>query len=364
MPGSGTADLLLHSGHAPGWLFERMEELGEVMTEAVIEEYGRKEFLGRLSDPYWFQAFGCVLGFDWHSSGLTTTTMGALKEALSLKEHGVAVAGGKGNTSRQTPAEVEGSGLTTANAEKLKQSSRMSASVDNSCVQDSYSLYHHTIAFTENGDWAVVQQGMNDSHARRYHWFSETAEDMVVEPQSAICADDRRDAVLNLSSSKSSETREISVDLVQDDPDHLERFTKKGQSSLESFISGKELRMPDHHWLREEDLSPRTLKNLETAYEVQPSDYSELLRVDGIGKKSLRALGLIAELVYGSENDWDDPAKYAYAHGGKDGAPYPVNRKRYDRSIETVRQVVEGSEIGRKEKKKALRRLGDLEENT
>ncbi len=356
---SGSADLPLHSGSAPSWLFERMKRLGGAVSEAVVQEYGRKELLERLSNPYWFQALGCVLGFDWHSSGLTTTTMGALKESLDIDRHGVAVAGGKGRTSRKTPAEIESRPINASTAEELKKHSRLSAKIDSACLQDGFTLYHHTIAFTEEGDWCVIQQGKNESHARRYHWLSDNVEKFLQDPHEAVCSDYREQEVLNLSSSGSSETRKVSVDLVNDGPGHLKRYFN-GQSSLADFENGVQLSMPDRHLLREKDLEPRSLKQLEKAYELKPSDYRELVEVDGVGKKSLRALGLIAELVYGSGSDWEDPAKYSYAHGGKDGTPFPVDRESYDNSVRVMEKVVKDADIDSREKRKALERLGDF----
>lgn len=354
---SGTADLPLHGGSAPAWLFQRMEDLGGAISELIVREYGRDEYLERLSDPYWFQAFGCVLGFDWHSSGLTTTTMGALKEALDLGELGVAVAGGKGKNAWRTTEELEESVTGTSDLERLKEASRTSASVDGSCVQDGHELYHHTLIFSEDGEWTVVQQGMSDEYARRYHWSSLDDPGFLDDPQSGIAAMERRGEVLDLSSRGSRETRQVSLDLVRDDPVHLERYVKK-QSTLEDF-TGKELKMPDHHRLKLEDLSTRSIRQLERAYEEDPEDYEELLKTDGVGKKSLRALALIAELVHGSESSWEDPAKYSYAHGGKDGTPYPVDRERYDRSIEELENAVR-EKVDGKEERKALERLGDL----
>ncbi|MFB6207833.1 MAG: DUF763 domain-containing protein [Candidatus Nanohaloarchaea archaeon] len=357
MAKSGTADLPLHTGNAPGWLFDRMEELGGKISEVIIEEYGHQVLLERLADPYWFQAFGCVLGFDWHSSGLTTTTMGALKQALEPEEHGVKVVGGKGAASRKTPGEIAGDefNLGTRRVEALQEVSRKSAAVDNSTVQDSYTLYHHTLVFTEKGDWTVVQQGMNDDYARRYHWLSSETESFLQDPQAAIASQRKRDETLNLSSSRSEETREISVDLVNDNPSHLMKYVN-GQHSLDDFSSDRKLDMPQHHILRESDLTEQSIKQLQRAYEIQPRDYEELLSVKGIGKKSLRALALISELVYGSDSSWDDPAKYSYAHGGKDGTPYPVDREKYDESIEHMEQVLEKTEDG-KQKRKAMKRL-------
>ena len=368
MASHGTADLPLHTGSAPRWLFDRMTELGGAIAELVVDEHGREALLRRLSDPYWFQAFGCVLGFDWHSSGVTTTTMGALKEALSPQELGVTVVGGKGATSRRTPDELRESPLDVAGGtrESLVDASKLSALVDSACVQDSYQLYHHTMVVAESGAWCVVQQGMNDSYARRYHWLSEDVSEFVVEPQSAICAQSDAADVLDLSASASASVRDVSVDLVQDDPARLtEHLTHRDQRSLSQFGAGRDtadrqLHMPTRHELRLEDLSERAIDQLETAYEYQPDDYEELIALDGVGPKSLRALALIGELVYDAEASREDPAKYAYAHGGKDGTPHPVDRQRYDRSIQEVRRVLEGAEVDGDTKQSALDRLQEL----
>ena len=369
----GTATLPLHTGSAPRWLFDRMVDLGGAIAEVIVEEHGRGELLRRLADPYWFQAFGCVLGFDWHSSGLTTTTMGALKEALDPEEHGVFVAGGKGATSRRTPDEIDETplGISGSDRAALKRDSRMSAKVDDACLQDAYTLYHHTMVVTEDGDWCVVQQGMDDSTARRYHWLSADVEDFVCEPQAAICAPTPRDDVLDLTAERSAEAREVSVDLVNDDPSHLERYLQpRSQRSLADFGAGAapwdddavqpDLRMPDHHELRPSDLSPRAIDQLQCAYEVQPEDYEELVSISGIGRGSLRALGLVAELVYDAESSRADPAKYAYAHGGKDGTPFPVDRERYDRSIEFLQVTLDRLAVDRETRRKALARLAEV----
>ncbi|MDY6762098.1 MAG: DUF763 domain-containing protein [Candidatus Nanohaloarchaea archaeon] len=365
MPKSGAATLPLHGGSAPRWLFDRMEELGDAIAQVIVDEYGRDELLKRLADPYWFQAFGCVLGFDWHSSGLTTTTMGALKEALDPEQHGVAVLGGKGGTSRKTPQELEELeavyNLRSAATERLQRSSRLSAAVDNGCVQDTYTLYHHTFVVTEDGRWAVVQQGMGEEAARRYHWLSDEVDGFVEQPQTGIAAMEQEDNVLDLSAAPSQEARQVSVDLVNDDPRHLKPYVT-GQTSLDSFRGGRQmpdLTMPRHHRLREADLTERSVKQLREAYEWQPADYEELVDMDGIGPKSLRALALIAELVHDAETSREDPAKFAYAHGGKDGTPYPVDRDRYDESIRHLKQAVGQAEVGREEKKEALQRLAD-----
>ncbi len=372
----------LHSGSAPRWLFERMEALGGAIAEAIIAEYGRAELLRRLADPYWFQALGCVLGFDWHSSGVTTTTMGALKEALDPQDHGVFVAGGKGSTSRETPAEIADAtiGLSGGTRSALQEHSRLSATVDNGCVQDTYTLYHHTMVVTEDGDWCVVQQGMNDDTARRYHWLSETVDDVVVEPQAAICDDARAGEVLDLTAGASQDVREVSVDLVQEDPARLKRYAQSAdQTSLAAFGGGRgkapdgarststvapagerSLDMPEKHALRLEDLTKRSIDQLRRAYEYQPDDFGELVGLEGIGPGSLRALALVAEVVHGAESSRTDPAKYAYAHGGKDGTPQPVDRERYDRSIEVMRTALAGAETDDETQQDALDRLDSL----
>ncbi len=380
----GTADLPLHGGSAPRWLFDRMVDLGGAIAELIIQEHGRQAFLHRLSDPYWFQAFGCVLGFDWHSSGVTTTTMGALKEALDPTETGLVVVGGKGSTSRQTPTEITDTDLdiSTGTRSSLIEASKLSALVDNACVQDSYQLYHHTMVISEDGDWCVVQQGMNDSYARRYHWVSDDVSTFVIDPQSAICSQHTAPSVLDLSANTSTTVQDISVDLVQDNPVHLKEFLRPhSQSSLSAFTdtasptrspAGRkrgdretpDLHMPARHALRRSDLTERAIDQLDRAYEQQPTDYEELISIEGIGPKSLRALALIAELVYDAEASRDDPAKYAYAHGGKDGTPVPVDRQRYDTSIKEVRRALEGADVDTDTKQSALTRLHELTDTT
>ncbi len=375
MPRQGTATLPLHNGSAPRWLFDRMVDLGGAIAEVIIDEYGQEELLNRLADPYWFQAFGCVLGFDWHSSGVTTTTMGALKEALDPAEHGVFVAGGKGATSRQTPDEIRAAeiGLSPGRRDELTSHSKLSATVDDACVQDTYTLYHHTMVVTEDGDWAVVQQGMNDDAARRYHWLSDSVEEFVVEPQSAIASHNRDRDVLDLTAADSGAVRDISVDLVQDDPSRFKRYaTDAEQTGLDQFTGTSQgvttesrsaqpsLHLPHKHALGRGDLTQRSVDQLERAYEYQPDSYRELAELDGIGRGSLRALALVAELIHDAEASHEDPAKYAYAHGGKDGTPQPVARERYDRSIEFMESVLHGAEPDQTTTQQALDRLATL----
>ncbi|MEM0329595.1 MAG: DUF763 domain-containing protein [Nitrososphaerota archaeon] len=363
---SGVTDLPLHEGRAPAWLMARMKKMAYAVAKVIVDDYGRREFLRRLSDPYWFQSFGCALGFDWHSSGLTTTVVGALREALSLKVHGVAVAGGKGSMSRRVPEQIMGSGLDEDKAARLIRASRLAAKVDNAVLQDGYQIYHHAIIFTEDGEWAVIQQGMNPDrgYARRYHWLGERVECFVVEPHSAIASMRREKAVLNMVSRESEEARRASVDLASERPSTLIRLLNiaaRGQETLTAFI-GDEMdlqvtRLPS--FLR----MPRRIdwNAIRRAYELRPRSYEELVEIRGIGPSTIRALALISALIYGARIDWRDPVRFTFAVGGKDGVPYPVSRRTYDEAISFMQQVLEEAELGSDEKKEALRRLLQLE---
>lgn len=355
---TGTANLPLHPGKCPPWLFKRMRPLAGAITEAIVTEYGQEEYLRRLSDPFWFQAFGSVLGFDWHSSGLTTTVCGALKEGVDREVTGISVCGGKGASSRKTPREIESSGLPSKRIQELVQASRLSAKVDNTCVQDGYQLYHHLFVFTEKGKWAVIQQGMNETsrYARRYHWLSETLGSFVNEPQQAVCCDERREKALNMVAEGSREARKVSLDLIKDGP---ERIFRQFRGPLWRFFrkeaKPRVLNMPETHLIL--NMHKRNLKTLKEAYEVQPENYQELLSVRGFGPKCVRALSLISQVIYGKEASWKDPVKYSFAHGGKDGIPYPVDRQAYDRSIEVLKTGLQEAKLGKREKMKALRKL-------
>jgi len=377
---TGTANLPLDGGRAPPWLFKRMVSLAEGVVDAVIFEYGPEELLRRLSDPCWFQALSCVLGFDWHSSGTTTTTTGALKLAIKPEVHSVGVAGGKGKTGRKTPLDIETAGefldLSPEKIAELKLASKMAAKVDSALVQDGYRLYHHVLIFTEKGCWAVVQQGMNDDYARRYHWLSDRVASFVEEPHSAICAQERLDAVLDLTSQESRENRDVTLDLVRDGPSHFLRYT--GQRTIFDFFGPLHpsdpsarpiqplrsaaqqqpaLTLPRRHQVLPADLGKDGIKALELAYEIQPESYEELISLRGMGPKRVRALALISELIYGAETSWKDPARYSFAHGGKDGHPYPVDRETFDHSISTLKEAVENAKLDRREKYDAIRRL-------
>ena len=353
---TGIANLPLHYGKAPRWLFERMTRLAREITIAIVSDYGPEEILRRMLHPYWFQAFGCVLGFDWHSSGVTTTLCGALKEGVKgiERELDLFVAGGKGATSRRTPSEIEGWGeRLSLEPAPLVYASRMSAKVDNSAVQDGYQLYHHSFLFTAKGSWAVVQQGMNDSnhYARRYHWLGETVADFTNEPHAAI-ASQARGTTLNLVAEESQPARvTVSEIAVKENP----------QTVLADLKKIKTLSLPSHHPLGVSDLHPESISRiLLSVYERQPQGFEQLLGLQGVGAKTLRALSLIAELVHGVTPSYQDPARYSFAHGGKDGYPYPVDKETYDKSIELLAKSVHRARLGIGEKQEALNRLGGL----
>jgi hypothetical protein len=353
---TGIANLPLHYGKVPPWLFDRMVKLAREITIAIISNFGAEEMLKRLSHPYWFQAFGCILGYDWHSSGVTTTLCGALKEGMKGLERdlGLFVAGGKGKTSRRTPLEIEGWGDSLSlDPLPLIYASRMSAKVDSAAVQDGYQLYHHTFLFTTRGSWAVIQQGMNEAnrYARRYHWLGEQVSSFVHEPHSAILSE-ARGQVLNLVASESDPARATITSIAtQEKPEHI----------LADLKRLKTLNLPPRHYLTTDDLHPESLnKIILSTYERQPNDFEELLGLNGVGPKTLRALSLISELVYGVTPSYRDPARYSFAHGGKDGIPYPVDRKTYDHSIDLLREAVNRTKLGIREKSEAVGRLNKL----
>ncbi|MGM0404600.1 MAG: DUF763 domain-containing protein [Thermoplasmatota archaeon] len=362
MRNKGTVNLPLHNGRVPRWLFDKMVELSRCITEVLIEEYDQAEFLKRITDPYWFQALSCTIGFDWHSSGTTTTTCGALKLAIDPAEHGIAILGGKGRASRKTPKEIRKLEnyfqIKPKRYKEMSYASKLAAKVDNSCIQDQYQLYHHSFIVTEKGDWGVIQQGMNDknSYARRYHWISDELNDFIDEPHKGVCCDKKGNNVLNMTDKRSEESRNISVDLINDNPEHLKKYFRgKNQTSLDSFTDNYE--MPMHHQVLDIDISKKGWKTLKRAYEIQPEDYEELISLKGMGPKKIRALALVSDLIYGSKPSWKDPVKYSFAHGGKDGTPFPVDEDIYNSTISNLRTVLEQADVGEKDKKYALKRL-------
>jgi hypothetical protein len=357
MPGpgqrTGVANLPLHYGKVPPWLFRRMCQLAREITIVTVTEFGNREMLRRLSDPYWFQAFGCMLGYDWHSSGVTTTVCGAIKEGIRglERELGLFVAGGKGRTSRKTPLEIQNTEhLLKINPSSLVYASRMSAKVDNSALQDNYQLYHHSFFFTRDGSWAVIQQGMNEvnRYARRYHWLGDEVADFVCEPEAAICSQVRSEA-LNLIARESAKVRDIVTQVA----------TKEKPAKIVGQLNKlKTLNLPRRAYISLKDIHPDRLSKIFLhAYEHKPENFESLLALEGIGIKTLRALSLISELVYDTPVSLRDPASYSFAHGGKDGYPYPVDEKTYDSSIQFLAQAVEKAKIGDREKLEAFRRL-------
>ena len=362
---TGTASLPLHYGKAPRWLITRMTKLAKQIVTIIIDEYGQTELLRRLSDPYWFQALGCTLGYDWHSSGLTTVLTAVLKTAANPAEHGIAVCGGKGRLSRQAPTEItqtaEAFGFSTDIIHRLRYASRMSAKVDNTAIQAGYPLYHHAFLITEKGEWAVVQQGMciKDRTARRYHWLSEKVRDFLIEPHNAIVGDARRQIALDMTAKESRECQKASTDIAKEKPTKIMNMLKsirpKYQKSLQEWMP--KIRRKDY--ITDTLYMPRNLnwKALKKAYEFQPRNYGELLNIRGIGPATVRGLALISELIYGKPPSWRDPVKYSFAYGGKDGVPHPVDRKAMDKSIDILQNAVKNAKIGDRERLRALERL-------
>lgn len=351
------------------------------MTRVLIEEYGPDEFIKRISDPVWFQSLGTVLAFDWNASGLTTILTAALKEAVRgrEKEWGIFICGGKGKTSRKTPDEITGWGeklsLTPAYTNNLIYNSKMSAKVDSSLIQDGFQIYHHSFFFSKNGAWTVVQQGMNTQNqtARRYHWHSADINDLVCEPHSGIATQVKQAEVLNLTARKSAKTRDLSTELVASgiktllsDIELMKKHSSKLSQMAKFKVRGEEVtflklggREFHHHPVEAEDFwaSPYLKRILEKAAREKPKNYEALLAQKGVGPKTIRALSLVSEVIYGAEASYEDPARYSFAHGGKDATPYPVDRPTYDQTIKTLRKAVVKSKINPRDKDNALRRL-------
>lgn len=352
---TGMADLPLHRGKAPRWLFTRMCQLAREITIFMVDQWGPEQMLNRLSDPFWFQSLGCVLGFDWHSSGVTTTVCGALKVGLRglEKDLGLWVTGGKGRVSRRTPQEIRlGAEAISVDGEDLVYASRMAAKVDSSALQDGHQIYHHCFFFDRAGSWAVVQQGLNPrtGFARRYHWLSFQMEDFVHEPHAAVCAQ-ATGKPLNLVARESEQARATVTSLAAQRPDYLVADVRKLQR----------LRLPRRHHILLQDIHPDRLKKaFLTSYQRQPEDFETLLSLKGVGPKTIRALSLISELIHGVKPSFRDPARFAFAHGGKDGHPFPVDRRGYDESIRVLRRAVEKARVGRRERAEAIGRLTQM----
>jgi len=381
---TGIATIPLDYGRCPYWLFERMKRLSRGIVLAIAEEFGIEEFLKRLSDPIWFQSLGCVIGFDWNSSGLTTTTLGALKEGLRGLENelGLFVCGGKGKTSRKTPEQIKNwgeiLGFPEESIKKLVYASKISAKVDNSALQDGFQIYHHNLIFTKSGQWTVLQQGMNTNiqKARRYHWLSSNLKknqdktDFVEEPHSGI-ASDIKVKPLNLTAVESRENKGISAELIKEEPKTFLKdiqliFERKDklmrQKRLPCFCE-MELKNTEFHWhpvLKERFDLKRLKKITEQAHFLKPGNFEELLAIKGVGPKTIRALSLVSEIIYGAKPSYEDPARYSFTIGGKDGTPYPVNRTVYDRLLEILEKGIQKAKVSYREKIEAQRRLAKV----
>jgi len=349
MKRSGTADLPLHGGRVPPWLAERMTKLGSAITETIVHDYGTSAFLSRLSDPFWFQAFGAVMGMDWHSSGITTSVMGALKRGLAPKanELGIYICGGRGRFSRNTPNELRSLAERRGfDGEALVRTSRLTARVDNNAIADGFQIYLHSFVVTSDGEWAVVQQGLNEQTglARRYHWHSATVRDFVAEPHTAIFGESQG-TIMNLVDAKAGPAQSAMLDITHEHPE-------------KTLSEARHLRMPAHHDVREGDVDLKRLGAvLAVAYERGLHDFAELLLLEKLGPRTLQSLALVAEVVHGAPSRFNDPARFSFAHGGKDGHPHPVPLKTYDESLNVLRSSLEAARVGNTEKLDGFRRL-------
>jgi hypothetical protein len=348
-----------------------MKRLAAEIVTVIVDEYGRDELLARLSDTFWFQSLGCVLGYDWHSSGVTTVLTGVLREAIDPSSTGVAVCGGKGRRSNRTPGEIREHGavfkLSEEQVRQLEHASRMVAKVDNAAIQAGYPLYHHAFIMTVEGKWVVIQQGLDvrDKTARRYHWLSDHVHSFVVQPHDAIVCDTIRPTALDMTATESEESRRVAVDLVNDGVEKLRNaissLSADGQRLLIEWMNqtprrtytNPSLNMPRHiDW-----------EAMKRAYEFQPSNYEELLGMRGIGPGAVRALALVSQIIYGAEPSWHDPAKYSFALGGKDGVPFPVDRSSYDQTIQYFGHSIAKARLREEEKYVALKRLKSIAPN-
>src|SRR5579875_784315 len=352
MKRSGTADLPLHNGQVPAWLAERMTRLGTAITEIIVRDYGPSAFLSRLSDPFWFQAFGSVMGMDWHSSGITTSVMGALKRGLNPRagELGIYVCGGRGRHSRRTPDELRAIGESRGlDGEALARTSRLTARIDNNAIADGFQIYLHAFVVTAGGEWAVVQQGLNGASgwARRYHWHSAAVREFTAEPHTGI-AGEPQGIIMNLVDRDAKPAQSAMLSLVQEPP---------GRTLTEC----RKLTAPRHHDVRAEDVDLKRLGAvLAAAYEKDLHDFSELLLLEKLGPRTLQSLALVAEVVHGAPTRFSDPARFSFAHGGKDGHPFPVPLKTYDESIGVLRRSLNAARLERSQKLDGFKRLDAL----
>jgi hypothetical protein len=352
MKRSGSADLPLHYGYVPQWLAERMAKLGLAITESIITEYGKEEMLRRLSDPFWFQSLGAVMGMDWHSSGITTSVMGALKRAVNphAKELGIFICGGKGKFSKKTPDELlivaERTGL---NGNELVRASKLSAKVDNTAVQDGFQLYTHNFIVSDKGDWTVIQQGMRtgDKTARRYHWHSPNIKSFIEEPHSGVCGINQGN-ILNLTATEAAPARHGIMSITNESPAYM-------------LPKIQQLVMPAHHDVRSKDIDLKRLGTiLWLAHDTKPADFESLLLLEGLGPRTLQSLTLVSEVIHGTPSRFRDPARFSFAHGGKDGHPFPVPTRVYDETIGTLQNAVYKSNLGQSDKQEAIKKLHEI----
>ena len=367
---AGTADLPLHGGRVPAWLAERMARLGAVIAEAIVLEYGRDEFLLRLAHPFWFQSFGAVMGMDWHSSGITTSVLGALKRGLTplSNELGIHVCGGRGKHSRQTPHELVAIGERVGfDGAMLADASRLVAKVDSAAIQDGFDLYLHGFIVTDDGKWAVIQQGMNDTsrQARRYHWLSEHLESFVDEPHTAIDGQGQG-TIVNLTDRRAEASRQAQIEILGSlGPDGIARkFLALEEREADAMPVASQqpllphLVMPEHHDVRAKDVVLRRLHGtLAAAANRGPEDFPDLLMTPGVGPRTVQALAMVAEVVHGTPCRFSDPARFSFAHGGKDRHPYPVPVRVYDETIRVLKSAVQKAKLGQQEELFALQRL-------
>ncbi len=352
MKHAGSADLALMGGSIPAWLFERMTKLSLAMVETIILEYGQKAFLQRLSDPFWFQSFGAVIGMDWNSSGVTTAVMRALKKSINphAKDLGIYVCGGKGKESLQTPTELLNLGNQTGlDGNYLAHCSKLTAKVDNTAIQDGFQIYLHNFVVSNQGDWAVIQQGMqtNSAQARRYHWHSEQVKSFVEEPHTAICGENQGE-ILNLVATQALSTQKGILAIAQEEPTRILKEIPQ-------------LKLPNYYGVKAQDVDLKRLGSilwLAQANEVQK--FEDLLLLNGLGPRTLQSLTLVSEVIHGTASRFSDPARFSFAHGSKGGRPFPVPTYVYDETIATLQTAVEKAKIGENDKQTALKKLSQL----
>jgi len=355
MKRSGSADLPLHGGHVPLWLSERMAKLGLAIVETIAMEFSTSEVISKLANPFWFQSFGAVMGMDWHSSGITTSVLGALKKSVNphAKELGIYICGGKGKNSTKTPEELIAVGQRTGlNGVELAGLSRLTAKVDNTAIQDGFQLYQHNFIVNAKGEWCVIQQGMNNNTgtARRYHWHSENLQSFVNEPHTFIYGQNQG-KILNLTASSAAETREKSLMIVNEHPDKILKEINH-------------LVMPNHHDVRIKDVNMKRLgAMLWVAHENKPEHFEDLLMLKGMGPRTIQSVALVSEIIYGTATRFDDPARFSFAHGGKDGHPFPVPIKVFDETINTLQTAIQKAKIGNSDKMDAIRKLSEISRN-